>query len=354
MEIADLLPTILKLLKLRRRLAVATVLSCAGSTPVRPGAKAVIGRRGVVAGTVGGGMAEAETQRQAVSAIRSGRPAVFEVDLSGVGNQEGSAICGGRMRVLVDPTAAQFQEVYAQAATTLKRREFGVLLTTLQGGDSPEISVKWVEARSLDSHTGFPSADDIRQCYEAPAARLFAAARSPDAAGEISVFVEPWIPKPQLIIVGGGHIGQAVAAQTHLVGFETVVIDDRPEFTEEHLFPAGTRTICGPIGETLSTFQRDPDSYIVIVTRSAQQDAAALAATFQQPASYVGMIGSRRKIELLRRTLVGSGAVTEEKFDRVHAPIGLDIGAETVPEIATSIVAQLIAVRRRRPHPIGS
>lgn len=354
MEIADLLPTILKLLKLCRRFAVATVLSCEGSTPVRPGAKAVIGRRGVLAGTVGGGLAEAETQRRAASAIRSGRAAVFEVDLSGAGNQERSAVCGGRMRVLVDPTAAQFQDVYAQAGATLERRKFGVWLTTLRGGESPEISVEWVEARSFDSHLGFPSADDIRHCGETAAAKLFTAPCSPDTAEEVLVFVEPWIPKPQLIIVGGGHVGQAVAVQAQLVGFEIVVIDDRPEFTESRLFPAGTRTLCGPLGETLSKFPRDPDSYVVIVTPSSQQDAAALAAVWERPARYVGLMGSRRKIRLLRQALVESGTVTEDEFDRVYAPIGLNIGAVTVPEIATSIVAQLIAVRRGRPHPLGS
>lgn len=351
MEIADLLPTILKLLKLRRRFAVATVLACEGSTPVRPGAKAVIGRRGVIAGTVGGGLAEAEAQRRAVSAIRSGHAIVLEVDLSGVGQDEGSAVCGGRMRVLVDPTAGPFQDVYAQAAATLQRREYGVWLTTLRGGDSPEINAKWVEARSFDSYTGFPSADEIRQCVGPAAARLFAAPRSSCTAEEVHVFVEPWIPKPQLIIVGGGHVGQAVAAQAQLVGFEIVVIDERPEFTEPRLFPAGTRTLCGPLGEALSKLTRDPDSYVVIVTPNSQQDAAALAAVFEQEAAYVGLIGSRRKIELLRRTLVESGAVTEEEFARVHAPIGLEIGAVTVPEIATSIVAQLIAVRRRHVSP---
>lgn len=352
MEIADLLPTILKLLKLRRRFAVATVLSCAGSTPMRAGAKAVIGPRGVLAGTVGGGVVEAEAQRQAAAAIRSGRVVVFEADLHAARNDEGTGLCGGRMRVLVDPTPARFQEVYAQAAETLKRGESGVWLTTLRGGTPVQSEAKWVPARDLDTHAGFPSADEIRQCTDGPAARLFTSPASPDGAEEVAVLVEPWIPKPQLIIVGGGHVGQAVAAQAALVGFQTVVLDDRPEFAEPRRFPAGTTAICGPVGEMLSRFQRAPDSSIVIVTRSADQDAAALAAVFEQPASYVGLIGSRRKIKLLRQALVDSGDVSEDEFDRVYAPIGLDIGAVTVPEIAASIVAQLIAVRRRRVSPV--
>ena len=304
MEITDILPTILKLLKQRRRFAVATVLSCAGSTPVPAGAKAVIGRRGLLAGTVGGGVVEAEALRQATAALSSGRAAVFEIDLHAARNEQGNAICGGRMRVLIDPSPARFQHVYAQAAATLQRREFGVWLTTLRGGSPLEIDAKWVEARSFDTSAGFPSADDLRQCGDAAAARLFVAPGSPDAAAEeVSVFVEPWIPKPQLIIVGGGHVGQALAAQAHLVGFEIIVIDDRPEFTEPHLFPAGTTALCGPVGRLVAQFQRDPDSYVVIVTRSAEQDAAALAAVFQQPASYVGMIGSRRKVKLLRQAV---------------------------------------------------
>jgi xanthine dehydrogenase accessory factor len=109
--------------------------------------------------------------------------------------------------------------------------------------------------------------------------------------------------------------------------------------------------LCGELPGIVETFPCDADTFVVIVTRSAEKDAQALVSVLNRPTAYVGLIGSRRKVQRLRCTLVPSGAVTEDEFNRVYAPIGLNIGAETVPEIATSIVAQLIAVRRRGGSP---
>lgn len=160
------------------------------------------------------------------------------------------------------------------------------------------------------------------------------------------VLVEPVLLQPILLIVGGGHVGQAVAAQAALVGFEIVVLDDRAEFTQPALFPGGTQCRCQDIAEGVGGFPITSDTYVVIVTRGHQHDAAALLAALPRPAAYLGMIGSRRKVGLLRQALLESGQATEADLERVYAPIGLEIGAVTVPEIATSIVAQLIAVRR--------
>jgi xanthine dehydrogenase accessory factor len=113
------------------------------------------------------------------------------------------------------------------------------------------------------------------------------------------------------------------------------------------LFPEGTAVCCGGISEALSTFALRADTYVVSVTRGHEQDAKVLAACVRQPLAYLGMIGSRRKVAMLRREFIESGRATAEEFNRVAAPIGLDIGAITVPEIAASIVAQLIAVRRK-------
>ena len=118
------------------------------------------------------------------------------------------------------------------------------------------------------------------------------------------------------------------------------------EFTDGALFPLGVATRCGEIPELLASGTIDGDTYIVIVTRGHEQDAEALKACLGSPAAYIGMIGSRRKVAMMRQGFIASGRATAEEFDRVWAPIGLDIGSVTVPEIATSIVAQLIAVRR--------
>ena len=154
------------------------------------------------------------------------------------------------------------------------------------------------------------------------------------------------IPKPLLLIAGGGHIGQALALQASLVGFDITVIDDRAEFTDPALYPEGTQRRRGNIPQQIAAGPVASDRYIVIVTRGHKLDAEALEACIHAPVAYVGMIGSRRKVALMRQSFIESGIATAEQFDWVFTPIGLDIGAVTVPEIAASITAELIAVRR--------
>jgi xanthine dehydrogenase accessory factor len=161
------------------------------------------------------------------------------------------------------------------------------------------------------------------------------------------VLVEPVIPKPLLVIAGGGHIGQALARQASIVGFDVTILDDRAEFTDPALFPEDTRTICGDIPKKVANLSSGSDTYIVVVTRGHKLDAEALEACIHAPVAYVGMIGSSRKVSLIRRNFIETGLATEEEFNRVFTPIGLDIGAVTVPEIAASITAELIAVRRK-------
>jgi len=161
------------------------------------------------------------------------------------------------------------------------------------------------------------------------------------------VLVEPVIPEPLLVIAGGGHIGQALAHQASLVGFDVTVVDDRAEFTDPALYPDGTRAVCDDIPSRIAELSVGSDTFVVVVTRGHKLDAETLEACIHAPAAYVGMIGSRRKVSLLRENFIGTGLASEEEFDRVFTPIGLDIGAVTVPEIAASIVAELIAVRRK-------
>jgi len=184
-------------------------------------------------------------------------------------------------------------------------------------------------------------ADDMRKCMEKERVQLV----ERDATHE--VLIEPVISRPVLLIAGGGHVGQAVAAQAIAVGFDVIVMDDRREFTRGDLFAEGVATRCGDVVDEIGKFDISDDTYIVIVTRGHQHDIDALRACIHSPAGYIGMIGSERKVSMIRKRFIESNVATAEEFDRVYAPIGVDIGALTVPEIATSIVAQLVAVRRR-------
>ena len=217
------------------------------------------------------------------------------------------------------------------------------MLTTIS--NSTQTKYQWFSQESIPSDIAFPGEDKIRSCLANEVPQLYTKkTEHPDAV--IEVFVEPVIPKPLLLIAGGGHIGQALAVQAGLVGFDISVIDDRTEFTDPALFPQGTKTHCGDIAKLLAGMPAGEDTYIVIVTRGHKNDAEALEVCIHKHVAYLGMIGSKRKVALIRKNFIESGLATPEEFDKVFTPIGLDIGAVTVPEIAASITAQLIAVRR--------
>lgn len=330
--------------------AVAVILQSEGSTPGHAGASALIDAAGAIQGTIGGGLVEAEAQRRAVEAIKTGRPEIMDFNLQGGAVVEGEPICGGTMRVLIDPTAGHHRLAYAAAVEAGKQRERGVLLTTIRGLNERETAVAFLPEDAIPSDLQFPTATALRSVLEREETELFTF-EPPDSAQHLEILAEPLVPRPILLIAGGGHVGQAVARQASLVGFDIVVIDDRPEFTAPALFPAGVATRCGNIAAELAAFPVGADTYVVIVTRGHQQDNEALAACLRRPAAYLGMIGSRRKVAMVRRDFLETGRATPAEFDRVHAPIGLDIGSVTVPEIAASIVAELIAVRRRGRPP---
>lgn len=244
------------------------------------------------------------------------------------------------MRILIDPNAKTKRAAYAAAARAVSNRQRGVLLTRICCDGEIAVDNEWfTEEQVLSAKAGI--AHDMRKCMEKETVQLV------ERDATHAVLIEPMIFKPVLLIAGGGHVGQAVAAQAIAVGFDVIVLDDRKEFTAGNLFAEGIATRCGNVADEIGKFDISGDTYIVIVTRGHRHDIDALRACIHSPAVYIGMIGSGRKVSMIRRQFIESNVATSEEFDRVYAPIGVDIGALTVPEIATSIVAQLVAVRRR-------
>jgi xanthine dehydrogenase accessory factor len=151
-------------------------------------------------------------------------------------------------------------------------------------------------------------------------------------------------PAPTLVIAGAGHVGTALAAVASQMDFRVIVIDDRPDFASPTRFPNATIRI-GSAETELEKLSLNEQSYVVIVTRGHRRDALALAAVVRSRAGYIGLIGSKRKIIKIFSDLREQG-VSSEQLNRVHAPIGLNLGAVTPAEIAVSIAAEIIAVRR--------
>lgn len=326
--------------------AVALVLKAEGSTPRRAGVRAVIDRAGKIYGTLGGGLVEAEAQRRAIEVCKSKQPLVFDMELYGADRAASDPICGGSMKILIDPTGAKDKASYAGMAEAVRNRQRGVMLTTIRTAKQTEARSQWFHQEAILSDAPFPGTEKISSCLTRETPELFTVSvRNPEAVTE--VLVEPIIPKPLLLIAGGGHIGQALAIQASLIGFDITVIDDRPEFTDPALYPEGTVTHCCDIPKKIAELSVGTDTHVVLVTRGHKLDAETLESCIHTPVAYIGMIGSKRKVALIRKNFLESGIATAEEFDRVFTPIGLDIGAVTVPEIAASIGAELIAVRRK-------
>lgn len=163
--------------------------------------------------------------------------------------------------------------------------------------------------------------------------------------GVLDIYIEPIIPTPTVFIFGGGHISLSVSKISAMAGFEVAVIDDRTEFANTERFPEAEQVIAGTFSLTFPQLKVNRSSYLVIVTRGHAGDQEVLEWALSTEARYIGMIGSKKKIRTIYQNLEKKG-IAQEQMQRVFAPIGLEIGALTPEEIAVSIVAQLIQVRR--------
>ncbi|HZT05424.1 MAG TPA: XdhC/CoxI family protein [Chloroflexota bacterium] len=162
---------------------------------------------------------------------------------------------------------------------------------------------------------------------------------------EVEVFHEIIEPRPQLLVVGAGHIAVPLARFGSQLGFEVVVVDDREKFANRERFPDADRVIAAGFGETLRDYPINRSTFVVIITRAHTYDEESLRLILGRPTAYLGMIGSRRRVQTVLRTLAAEG-YDHDVLGSVRAPIGLDVGSETPEEIALSIIAEVVAVRR--------
>jgi len=342
MDTLELYKKALELQNAGRRFALASVVHASGSTPQKAGANALFEAAGAVWGTLGGGCMEAESRRRALQSLDVETPLLFDLKLDEVKGWDDGLICGGKVRILVQPNPAKLAEAHAKAVAALALRKRGVLVTVLRHPDFPMGHTLWIPEGEIHSNAVTPAHGELAGILEGNHAQTLC------AADDVELFIEPIAPPLALLIAGAGHIGKALARQASLLGFEVTVVDDRETFANADNIPWAKQTICGDIAETVGGMPFDPQSYLVIVTRGHRHDGAVLAACIRKPAAFIGMIGSKRKSLLIRQSLREEGLATEAELARVVSPVGLDIGAESVEEIALSIAAQLVAVRRKR------
>jgi xanthine dehydrogenase accessory factor len=338
---------LLKRISARESTALAVLLKTSGSVPQEPGAAALFSRKGLISGTIGGGILEATVEIKARRALKTKQPLVFDFRLDEEPSAEEGALCGGEVTVLIDPTPERDRAAWLSMERSREARRPGLLATHLLQHKNGQTEVRryWLAGpASAGLKLPAPLASfrkDIQASWRAGRIRFV---ESP--AG--SLFIEPRTPLPRLIIAGAGHIGQAVSRLGTALDFEVTVIDDRPEYANAKQFPQANRIIVRDIGQAVGETPLGTDAYLVIVTRGHTRDAEALRAAVRRPSAYMGMIGSLRKVRLMRRLFLERGWATARQWARVHTPIGLPIGSRTVAEIAVSIAAELVKVRREQ------
>ena len=259
------------------------------------------------------------------------------------------------------------REVFAAVADALERGEPAALVTIVSTtGSTPQR----VGAKMLVFGDGRMVGTIGGGCYENDAfgkARHAIVTRAPllvhyelsdDFAqetglicgGQMDVYIEPIEPSPELYIVGAGHVGFHLARIAEEVGFRVHVVDDREKFANAERFPSATEILVEDIPAWIARTNLPPYAYVVIVTRGHTNDLEALRALAPRDLRYLGLIGSRAKVARIYDALAAD-RMPADLLKRVHAPIGLDIGAVTPQEIAVSILAELIAVKHGKEHP---
>lgn len=399
----DIIPSLLVALEQGQTIAYCRLVETRGSTPQKAGATMLVFADGAQVGTLGGGCVEAEVKRRAIAQLADGKAIVSTFQLDSDYGWDDGLICGGRMLVVIwpvvesasrdyferlarqvdggdgvteaavfddqasglvapalylfdsrdEPVAALTTSVPLVGLTTSDPLAANTPSTDASSTDASSTEARAEEARSADATPPGGSAADSGRVRvlvgrdSIPArirATLRPIAERPRPYATRGVAYLPILPRCRLVIVGGGHVGKAVAELAAELDFAVWIVDDRAEYTDATRFPRVERRIHGPMEQVLPALEVTPDTYCLIVTRGHGHDERALYYLADRGARYVGLIGSRRKIKLIFDDLRQEG-IPVAALQRVFAPVGLEIGSQTVPEIAVSICAELVAHR---------
>lgn len=332
-----LIKSIIELLKQKESFALATIIRQQGSAPREAGARMLIRRNGSTLGTIGGGALEAAVGEAARALIEQSKSCRLRFNLHDLG-----MFCGGQVEVAVDFVDAQQKlnlEVYEALLYSMKKGQKIWLLDVLGDGEAGVGGLCMIDDRGAVYGKALVESPNLWEDVMRIERFTFLDDRN--------LAVEPLFSATTAFIFGAGHIAQRLVPLLSMVGFFTVVIDEREEFANRERFADADIILVDDYSNASERLGIGEQSYIVIVTHSHEHDREALAGALRTRAAYIGMIASQTKRERVFRTLLDQG-FPHEDLKRVHSPIGLAIGAETPEEIAISISAEMIKVRAGR------
>jgi xanthine dehydrogenase accessory factor len=344
----EVVQQLIKALEQDRELFVCQVVETRGSTPQKAGSLMVVDPDGGQAGTLGGGCVENEVKLKALQQNGEMGAAVHSFLLDHDYAWADGLICGGKMVIVTQSVRGSEPLGYFRALEQALQASAGfteVVVIDPGQASCPVLGARFLLDRDGRTLASLPSA----LMPGGLAGRVAPLAQRPKPAVRGGLAFLPNWPRIRLLIVGAGHVGQAVAGLAAQADFDVWVVDDRRQFANHERFPKAQRILVGPIEEVLPSLEITAQTYALIVTRGHGHDQEALFYLAPSAASYVGLIGSRRKIRLIFDNLKEAD-IRHEDLQRVAAPVGLEIGSQSVAEIAISIVAELIARRNLGPE----
>lgn len=311
----------------------AVIIKTWGSTPREVGADMLLDSEGGLLGTVGGGCGEAEVYELAQDMLHQpiGLGQVLHVDLTENPEDGGGKVCGGRFDVLLHRLSPESDLEHLRQVNKSLEAGQAVVWETGLGTFEPGF---WKDGLVRVAVT--PRLSLCPDSLEEPVWVQ---------QGEENRFREPLGRTRQLVIVGAGHIARPLARMAALAGYCVSILDDRSEYAQAKFFPQSNKVVCGPYEVELPKLIAQPHTSVVLVTRGHRHDQDCLRLVAESALDYLGMIGSQRRIDAVFAELVEEG-VRADALARVCAPVGLDIGAQTPAEIAVSILAEMIQLRR--------
>lgn len=336
-----------RLRQAEKRAAMATLVRTVGTTPRKEGTKMFVGENGDIFGSVTiGGCVDARVIEEAEKVFESSAPRLLSLQLGDEEAWEIGLTCGGTVEVLVEPFHPSALQMYEEARSEwLAGRS--VALATVVGGTTPIGSRLLIRADgSVRGSLGQELTELLARkvpplMATLSTSRTFSYALSDGTS--VEVYLELFRPAPILLIFGAGAVAIPLVTFAKALGFRTIVIDGRPRFANQDRFPQADEIRVGIPSEIATQMPFGPATSVVLVAHDYKYDVPVLKKALSSDASYIGMLGSRRRGKAILHLLREDG-VPEEQLERVRVPIGLDLGGETAAEIALSILAEIVAV----------
>ena len=339
-----------------QKAVLATVVKTKGSTPQKPGAKLLVREDGSGVGTLGGGCVEGDIWFAAKELLKTFGPSQFrEYQLNEDLAAEEGLVCGGSMYFMIDPIYEPDEVLgFTKEIDDAYSGKSPVALATLISNPAENLlplgsgteTVRKLFIREDGSTTGSLGSQAIDNDAISRSRQLMVHGANEYVVTEngTEYFIEGYTSPPKLILVGGGHVSKAISSLADKLGFHVYVTDDRIEFANKERFPESKQTIAMQPEDALKQINITKNSFIVVATRGHRYDSDALASAAKTAASYVGLLGSKRKIILIYEDLVKMG-IPKDRITELRAPIGIEINARTPDEIAISIIAEMLMFR---------